>query len=541
MSNLAFTHGLVTSPNYLASLAGVDILRHGGNAIEACVAIALTLAVVYPHMCTLGGDGFWLIYAHDQDKLYGLNASGRSGDRATISTYQKLNHSVTIPKRGYLAANTVPGVLSGLEAAYNLSHKELNAQLSWASLFQSAILYSKEGFAVSPSLAAHSKAYYKQNKLAPESNPISKEFAKVFLPNGVPLEVGQIFYQPDLAATLERLAHEGAADFYQGLLAKQIVSDLEANGGLLGLEDFAEHTADWVEPLSVNYRGYRAFNLPPNTQGLASLEILNILNNIELAAYPEGSADYYHILIEASKEALRDRETYVSDPNWVNIPIDRLLSAKYGQAQAAKIDLNKAQDTCSTIDGRGDTVYVGCVDESGNAVSYIQSVYYSFGSAVVPKNTGLILQNRGCYFSLNPDHPNALRPKKRTMHTLNPAMLFANGRPYLIYGTMGGEGQPQTQAQLVTRVLDYHLPLTEAIAKPRFFYGRSWDKATNGLYLEGRIPVDVRNELARRGHNPIETLGDYSDLMGMAGLILCQDKALFGATDPRSDGLALGF
>ncbi|MBQ7739321.1 MAG: gamma-glutamyltransferase [Desulfovibrionaceae bacterium] len=534
-----FTHGLVTSPNYLATLAGVDILRRGGNALDASLATAATLACVYPHMCTLGGDGFWLIYAKSKGRLLGLNASGRSGKKATISAYENLGYT-DMPKRGYLAANTVPGLVSGFEAVHTFSQKELNSKISWANLFESARLYARDGFPVSASLAKWSKKYFEANKLAPAQNPLSEELAKVFFPGYSPLKVGQIFCQPDLAKSIERLMDYGWADFYEGELASQIIGDIEEHGGFLGRDDFLSHKANWVEPISINYRGYTAANLPPNTQGLASLVILNILNNFHLTKYAEGSSDYYHLLIEATKEAFLDRDTYLSDPEVVDIPVKELLSVKHGQAQAARINLKLAQKDLGPLDPHGDTVYVGCVDRDGNAVSMIQSIYYDFGSAVVPKNTGIILQNRGCYFSLDPKHVNALCPEKRTFHTLNPAMLLEDGRPYLIYGTMGGEGQPQTQAQLVTRILDYHLDVAQAIDRPRFLYGRSWGNQTNKVFLEARIPKSVGQDLGSRGH-PIEYLADYEDLMGMAGLILCKQDLFEGSNDPRSDGLALGF
>ena len=536
---LVFTNGFVTSPNYLATLAGVDVLRHGGNALDCAIAVALTLAVVYPHMCTLGGDAFWLIYVQDQDKLLGLNASGRSAELAQLSTYQKLNCQ-EIPKRGYLACNTVPGVVSGLKAVYALSQNELKTQVSWESLFASARLYAEEGFPVSSSLAKWSKHYKDCHKLDPHTNPLTAEFARVFFPQNAPLASGQIFKQPDLANTLALLAKEGGDAFYLGAIAEKIASSMQEHGGLVRANDLAKHRALWVEPITVNYRGYTAANLPPNTQGLASLEILNILQNFDLKSIALGSASYYHLLIEATKEAFLDRDTYVTDPSFVDIPVDQLLSAKHGQAQALRIDFNRAKENLSPLAARGDTVYMGCVDRFGNAVSMIQSIYYDFGSAIVPQNTGLILQNRGCYFSLDANHPNVLAPKKRTLHTLNPAMLLKDSKPYLVYGTMGGEGQPQTQAQLITRIIDYQMDVHTAIDCPRFLYGRAWGDQTNKVFLEGRIEDSVCRKLASLGHK-IAMVEDYADLMGMAGLILCQNGAFVGASDPRSDGLALGF
>ena len=310
---------------------------------------------------------------------------------------------------------------------------------------------------------------------------------------------------------------------------------------MLSLKDFADHKADWVEPIRVNYRGLSACNLPPNTQGMASLEILNILNNFDVKAMGEGSADYYHAVIEATKEAFADRDAYLSDPAFVSIPLDRLLSEDHGKKQAERIDMKKAAGPKAPLDPKGDTIWLGVVDKDGNAVSLIQSIYHDFGSGIVAEGTGVLLQNRGSFFSLDPKHVNHLEPGKRTMHTLNPAMLLKDGKPYLVYGTMGGEGQPQTQAAIVTRVVDFGMSPQEAITAPRWLYGRTWGAASNDVKLEGRIPASVVEELKKRGH-PVKVVEDFTDTMGHAGAILVRDNGVLqGATDPRGDGLAAGF
>ena len=337
-------NGMVTSPHYLASQAGLDILRRGGTAIDAAVATAATLAVVYPQMCTLGGDNFWLIHDARTGKMKGLNASGRAGEKASIDFYRSRGLS-KVPARGYLAANTVPGVVSGWDEAWKYSRSALGSQLSFASLLDTARELAERGFPVSTSLAYWSEV---------DTDPTDQEFrdlqrypgfAATYLRDGKPYGLGEVMRLPELAATLALLADKGADEFYKGSIAAAIAADLEENGGLLTVRDFARHTADWVEPISVPYRDCRAWNLPPNTQGMASLEILNILNNFDLSQIREGSADYYHLIIEATKEAFLDRDTYLSDPAFVDIPLERLLSDGHGKRQAARIRMDRAATT----------------------------------------------------------------------------------------------------------------------------------------------------------------------------------------------------
>lgn len=536
------THGVVTSPNYLATQAGLDVLRRGGNAVDAAIATAATLAVVYPQMCTLGGDNFWLIYNQKTGEMKALNASGRAGEKATIDFYRGKGFE-KIPSRGYYAANTVPGVVSGWDEAYKFSKKEMGTSYKWADLFKSPIEYAENGIPVSTSLN-----YWSEVNVDPSDTEFRDlqrfpEFSRIFLKNGdKPYEVGEILKQEDLAATLKLVAKKGAKEFYEGSIAKKIVADLEAHDGMLSLKDFKDHHADWVEPIHVDYRDTTAYNFPPNTQGMASLEILNILNNIDVKSLGEGTADYYHAIIEATKQAFADRDKYLTDPEFSPIPLDYLLSKKHGQDQAARIDMRKAADKVEPLDPKGDTIWLGVVDKDGNAVSLIQSIYHDFGSGIVPEGTGVILQNRGSFFSLDKNHVNALMPHKRTFHTLNPAMMLKNGKPYLVYGTMGGEGQPQTQAAIATRVVDFGMTPQEAINAPRWLYGRTWGKASNDLKMEGRIPDAVLDELASRGH-PVKKVADFTDTMGHAGAILInQDTGVIeGGTDPRGDGLAAGY
>ena len=536
------TNVMVTSPNYLATQAGIDVLRKGGNAVDAAIAVASTLAVVYPQMNTIGGDNFWLIYNAKTKELKGLNASGRSGSLATIDYYKNQGFH-KIPSRGYLAANTVPGVVSGWDEAYQYASKNMNNALPWHTLFASAIDYAENGFSVSPSLN-----YWSTVNIDPKDKEFRElqrfsEFKKVFLKDdGQAYQIGEILKQPDLANTLKTIANKGAKEFYQGDIAKNIVNDLQSHGGVLTLNDFAKHHATWVAPIHVNYREYTAYNLPPNTQGMASLEILNILNNFDIKSLGEGSVDYYHLIIEATKQAFADRDKYLTDPDFNQIPLALLLSTQHGQQQAKQIDMQKARVEIKPLDPKGDTVWFGVVDAEGNAVSIIQSIYHDFGSGIVAKDTGILLQNRGSFFSLDPNHINRLEPNKRTFHTLNPAMLLKDNKPYLIYGTMGGEGQPQTQAAIVTRIVDFGMTPQDAINAPRWLHGRTWGASSNNLKVEGRIPNDVIHSLKLRGHD-VQIVDDYTDTMGHAGAILvdANHHLLMGATDPRGDGLAAGY
>ncbi len=536
--------GTVTAPHYLAAQAGLSVLQKGGNAIDASIAGASTLAVVYPHMAALGGDNFWLIHDSTTGKLRGLNGSGRAGQKATIRFYADKRFR-RIPARGYHAANTVPGCVSGWDEAFRFSKETLRTKMTWKDLFADAIEYAETGCPVSASFAKWlqintSTADSELNNLQRFSG-----FRRAFLrPDGSIYQVGEIFRQPELASTLRLLAERGPQEFYLGEIAQKIVADLETHDGMLTLNDFAGHQADWVEPISVPYRDGVAFNLPPNSQGMASLSILNILNQFDREEFPEGSAAYYHLLIEATKEAFRDRDLYLTDPAFHHIPLEEILSLSHGQAQAARIRSGHiaASRYAKPLDPKGDTVWLGVVDEAGNAVSLIQSIYHDFGSAIVPLETGVLLQNRGYFFSLDPKHVNRLEPGKRTFHTLNPAMLFQGGKPSLVYGTMGGEGQPQTQAAIITRMVDHGLSPQDAVAAPRCLFGRTWGATTNQVSLESRIPEKVAAELRRSGH-PIEIVEPYAHAMGHAGAILIdhQEGIQYGASDPRSDGLAVCF
>lgn len=534
------TRGMVTTPHYLASQAALEILHKGGNAVEAAIAAASTIAVVYPHMNSIGGDNFWLIYNAKTKEVKALNSSGRAGEQATIEFY-KLKGYDTIPARGPLAANTVPGAVAGWGEAHRYAASEIGNQLTWSDVLTQAICYASDGFPVT-----ESQEYWTNVNLENDEQFRALQrfegFARTFLKDGNSYKAGDLLKQEDLAATLQYVADHGARAFYEGEIAEKIVSDLQRLGGLLTVADFKRHVSDWVAPLSVDYRGYTAYNLPPNTQGMASLSILNILNNFDVAAIEEGSAAYYHLLVEAIKLAFIDRDHYLTDPEFSDIPLDTLLSKAHGEVLAKELRENLRAKDLQPLDAKGDTVWFGVVDGEGNAVSFIQSIYHEFGSGIIPQGTGVLLQNRGSFFSLDHTHVNCLAPHKRTFHTLNPALLLAGDKPALVYGTMGGEGQPQTQAMLVTRIIDYGMSVQAAIEAPRFLYGRTWGASSNTLKVENRIDAAIRAELSAQGHE-VEVLADFTDTMGHAGAILIdpQTNVKFGGADPRGDGAALGF
>jgi oxamate amidohydrolase len=535
--------GMIATSHHLASATGLDTLRRGGSAVDAAIAANAVLCVAYPHMAGLGGDGFWLIHDPGQGGVRALNASGPAARLATREYYREKGHTDEIPARGPLAALTVPGAVEGWREMH-----EGHGKLEWADLFGDAIRYARDGLAVSRSLSD----WMHQDVPVFAEHPSS---ARVFLDDGRPRRDGERLVQGGLASSFERLARDGArGGFYEGETAERICTTLGPGGSPLRPEDFAAFRAEWVEPLSTTYRGYTAFGFPPNTQGFAALQILNLIEGFDLERWGDGSADYYHHLAEAVKLAFADRDAWLTDPKFVDIPLDRLLSETYADERRRLIDPTRAMrmeevDPGIPFAGQsarrspgGDTVYFCAVDDDGLAVSVIQSIYHDFGSAELGGDTGIILQNRGSFFSLDDEHPNRLEPGKRTFHTLIPAMLFRGGEPYLVYGTMGGEGQPQTQAALVTRLVDFGYDVQQAIEAPRWLMGRTWGTESRDLSLEGRIPDEVVRELELRGQ-PVKMLAEWDDNMGHAQAIRFDREHGFleGGADPRGDGAALGF
>ncbi|MBI2206201.1 MAG: gamma-glutamyltransferase [Candidatus Rokubacteria bacterium] len=527
----ASARGVVASPHVLASEAGRDILAAGGNALDAAIAAAATIAVVYPHMNGVGGDNFWLI--HDATgQLIGLNAAGRSAAAVDADVY-RARFGDRIPPRGGAAALTVPGAVSGWWEAHQHSRRRLGSPITWPALLERAIHHAGEGFPVS---AGQRRTTAAAHDLFGEGTPseVRRSLWPLYHPTAL---AAPSFRQRELAGTLAILAAGGAGEFYRGALGRRTVAAAQSAGSPLRMEDFSAHTADWVEPLRVRYRRGEAVSLPPPTQGFAALAILALLEGFDVAALSE--ADYVHVVVEATKLALDDRDRWLTDPTAVPVPVDRCLDRRRLDERRGRISLATAQPAAGTHAASGDTIAIVAADAAGNAVSVIQSLYHEFGSGVVAGETGVLLQNRGAFFSLDPGHPNHLAPRKRTAHTLIPSMYLVGGRPRLVYGTMGGDGQPQTQAALVTRMVDRGLRPGPAVASPRWLFGRTWGDTSKAVRLEGRFGRDLAESLTGRGHE-VQVVEDWSDLMGHAHLIEIGPDDLVGASDPRADGAAIG-
>ncbi|GKU83483.1 gamma-glutamyltransferase [Niallia sp. NCCP-28] len=518
------TKSMVVSPHYLASQAGEHILEKGGNAFDAAVAVSACLAVVYPHMTGLGGDSFWLTFQSAEKKVRAYNGSGRSGKNVTRDKYKGRD---SIPFRGIESVITVPGMVDSWDALL----KEYGT-MKLAEVLAPAIEYAENGFPLS-------NDQWENTVKNAEMLKVDKDAAAIFLPDGkVPAKFVR-FVQNDIANTLKQLGEKGRDDFYCGELAERIVASLQEKGGLLTLADFAGHKGEWSEPLTSTYRDYTMYQVPPNSQGFVGLMILNILENFDLSEIKYGSYEYYHLLVEAIKRSFQDRNEYLTDPSFQDIPLAKLLSKSYAKEMASSISFSAARDITSRPVG-SDTAHAAVVDKDGNAVSFIQSLYFEFGSGVVAGTTGITMQNRGSFFSLDPAHVNTLEPKKRTFHTLMPAMAFKDNKPYVLYGTQGGEGQPQTQTLMITRILDYGMDPQTAINEPRFVWGRTWGEKNQELKIESRVPRDVLEQLQKSGHlvNRVEA---YDGIVGHANAILIDEQGyLYGGVDPRSDGAAVG-
>lgn len=520
--------GMVSAPHHLAAQAGVRVLQDGGNAIEAMVAAAATITVVYPHMNSIGGDNFWLIHTPG-GSVTAIDACGATASTTDIEFYRQRGHSKAIPSRGPLAALTVAGAVSGWDAALQTSAK-LGGRMSLDRLFEDATHHAEIGIAVPRTLADNIEAKRAELKAVPGFSP-------VYLPENTPVAEASRLQQPRLAETIRRLAHNGLDDFYRGDLAREIAADLERAGSPVSAEDLARHNARIVKPLSLRVADHKVFNLPPPTQGLASLILLGLYERLglERADTPE----YVHLIVEATKQAFRVRDNYISDPKYMLSDPNNFLTATFLDSTAEKIDRSRATPWPDASSG-GDTVWLGAVDGNGNVVSFIQSIYWEFGSGVILDESGITWQNRGTSFSLDPEHHNCLKPGRRPFHTIQPALaLLADGRA-MAYGTMGGEGQPQTQAMVFSRHVLHGQDLQESVTAPRWLLGRTWGAASTSLRIEDRFSPAVIDNLHGSGH-PIEVVGPFDDVMGHAGaLVFHQDGLIEGAADPRSDGAAIG-
>ena len=527
-------NGAISSPHYLATQSGKKILEQGGHAVEAAITVNTVLSVVIPHMAGLGGDLFALIWDHNEKEVKALHGSGRSGSKVTREAYKEKDMA-EIPTRGALSANTVPGAV---DAWWELH--QMYGKLEWTTLFEDAIHYAEKGFPITD----------KFGQFIQENEELLREFdtlKKIFFEQDEPLSSGDILIQPDLAWSFEQIATHGRNTFYNGKIADRIIAAMEKHGGLLVKEDFKNHKIEWKEPLTINYQGYDVYQVKPNTQGIAVLMMLNMLQKHDMSTISDGTPDYYHLMAESAKFKFRFRDEWVTDLESIDLPYDKLLSKSFTNKVYESFSWDNAYpidklDDLPEVHPGNDTAYLCVTDKDGNAISLIQSIFHEFGSGFMPEGTGFFLQNRGSHFSLESEHPNTLEPNKRTFHTIIPGMALKDGMPFMLFGSMGGEGQPQTQCAMLTRIIDFGYNMQQAIEAPRWLYGRTWGEQSSTLKLEGRIPTEIVNELKRRGHD-VEIVEDYSPSMGHAqGILIDRERRVYSAgADARGDGLALSW
>jgi gamma-glutamyltranspeptidase len=517
---------MVTAPHAVAAAAGARVLAEGGNAIEATLATAASLCVAYPHMTGLGGDSFWLIAEPGAAPLT-IDGAGRSGAQVTGALYRDQGlHEV--PWRGPLAANTVAGAVSAWQAAWEISRR-WGGGLPLERIFEDATTLAQAGTVVTQ---GHAEA---ASRFRAALEPV-RGYTDLHFIRGAPPRAGDILQQPALARTFAQLARDGLDGFYRGSLSQQILAELERAGAPLGRDDLAAQRATLGSPLHLALPGADIFNCGPPTQGLASLMILGIF--ARLGAPEAESFAHVHGLIESTKLAFKVRDREIGDRD-DGASLASYLTAAELDAAAARIDVRRAAAWPAEL-GDGDTTWFGAIDRSGRAVSAIQSLYFEFGSGIGLTDSGFVWQNRGCAFRLAGHGPNLLGPRRKPFHTLNPAFArFADGRS-MVYGAMGGDGQPQTQAAVFTRYALYGQDLQQAISAPRWLLGRTWGEARASLRLENRFSDQLVGELAAAGH-PVERVGAFDQTMGHAGAIVHTPARGFqGASDPRSDGAAIG-
>lgn len=525
MDTVTSSGGMIVAPHKAAADAGAEILSDGGSAIEAMIAAASTIAVVYPHMNAIGGDGFWLIAEPGKDPK-ALMACGSAGANATVAAYNDAGHG-SVPSRGPLAAVTVAGTVGGWDKALEAAQAIGAGRIPRRELLNAAIRHAKEGISVTRSQAALTREKLAELKYQPG-------FADVFLVDGEAPEEGSLLKQERLADTLQHLAHEGFQEFYRGDIAAAIADDLERIGAPVVRADLERYEARFKDALRTDLGCGTIFNAPPPTQGLASLIILGLYDRLNVK--PGEGFDFVHGLVEATKRAFLVRDRVVTDPMRVPELPKSFLTADWLGAEAEKIDMKRALPWPQPASA-GDTIWMGAVDSKGVSVSFIQSIYWEFGSGCVLPKTGITWQNRGASFSLHPEALNGLAPGRQPFHTLNPAMARLHDGRTITYGTMGGEGQPQTQAAIFARHVLNGLPVGEAVDAPRWLLGRTWGDDTTALRLESRFDPDVVRALERVGHEVVELSETHSDTMGHAGMIVRNNKGgLDGAHDPRANG-----
>ncbi len=528
-------HVMAATSQPLASQVALDILKAGGSAVDAAIAANATLGLMEPTGSGIGGDLFAIVWDAEQGKLLGLNGSGRSPRSLSLEYFLERGMTV-IPERGALPVS-VPGAVDG----WFTLHERLG-KLPMKQVLAPAIKYAREGFPVSEVIA-----YYWERNARVLSE--FEGFAPVFMPGGHAPRKGEVFRNPQLANTYERLAAEGPDVFYRGEMTRVIAEYMKKQGGFLSYEDLAAHHSEWVEPVSVDYRGYRVWELPPNGQGIAALQILKILEGFDIAAAGFGSADYLHMLVEAKKLAFEDRARFYADPDFYKTPVEALLSDEYATQRRGLIDLEHAAMTASHGDPQvlesGDTIYLTVADARGNMVSLIQSNYSGMGSGMTPPGLGFILQNRGELFSLEKGHPNAFAPGKRPFHTIIPAFVTRDGKPWLSFGVMGGAMQPQGHAQVLVNIIDFGMNLQQAGDAPRIRHDGSSEptggRLTDGgvLRMESGFSQETWRELERRGHTLSKAGGGYG---GYQAIGRDPESGVYiGASESRKDGQAAGY
>jgi len=534
-SEILARNGMAATSQPLATQVALDILKKGGTAMDAAIAANAMLGLVEPASCGIGGDIFAIVWSAKDQKLYGLNGSGRAPQSLSIDYFMDKGMKY-VPLYGPLPVS-VPGCVDGW---FELHQKF--GKLPMMEILAPAITYGREGFPVSEVIAYEMASSYDGLKDQPG-------FAKTYMPSGRPPVKGEVFRNPDLANTYEKIAKNGRDAFYKGSIAKTIDAYMKKHGGFLSYDDLAGHTSNWVEPVSVNYRGYDVWELPPNGQGTAALQMLNILEGFDIASMGFGSTDYLHVLTEAKKLAYEDRAKFYADPEFNTIPLEALLSDTYTAKRKSLLNMDQAADSYPAGDMEietGNTTYLTVADREGNMVSFIQSIYSEFASGMVPDQLGFVLQNRGQMFNVqDKDHANALEPGKRPFHTIIPAFITKDGKPWVSFGLMGGAVQPQGHAQIVVNLVDFGMNLQEAGDAPRMRHRGSsqptGSKMTNGgtLYLEDGFEPRTLRELGRKGHRIGFGVGMYGGYQAIG--IDLENKVYYGASESRKDGQAAGY
>ncbi len=529
-SEVIAAHGMVASSHPLATQIGLEILKQGGSAVDAAIAVNAALGLMEPTGNGIGGDLFAIVWDAKSKKLYGLNASGPAPKKLSLEYFQKNNLS-EYPEFGPLPV-TVPGAVAG----WSELHKKFG-KLPIDRLFKPTIAYAREGFPVTETIAY----YFALNKQRFQDYP---NFKEVWMANGDVPKTGEIFKNPALGNTLETLADKGLSEFYTGDIARITADFIQAQGGFLSYDDLASYRPEWVQPISTDYRGYEVWELPPNTQGLATLQILNILEGFNLAELGLYSTEYIHLFIEAKKLAFADRAKFYADPRFAKLPIETLLSKDYATKRRQEINPKKAALVdASGLPQYGDTVYLTTADQDGNMVSLIQSNYSGMGSGMTPPELGFMLQNRGTLFSLDPKHLNVVAGGKRSFHTIIPAFVTKDGDPYISFGVMGGATQPQAQAQVLINIIDFGMNLQEAGDAPRIVHSGSSQPSGERMRSGGTVSLEsafdekIRKELVEMGH----TLKYEKGSFGGYQAIMKKNGVYYGASESRKDGQAAGY